>query len=165
MGPASHNLCTDVEPSCSWAAPSQPHFIPYCCSSNAHPQSLSGHYPCCLLSLTLGALICPGLAQFRCHLCKKAFFDHPISGAPSPATCRLTWLFYVLEVITMGFCLLSAPHCKMNFLRTAPQSNLFSVTSSVTAAGPGTKQVLNKHLGQERTRFHVASKASCRQPP
>ena len=48
---------------------------------NIHTQS---HLACWPLSLAPGALICPRLAQFRCHLCKAAFWDHVSSGAGLP---------------------------------------------------------------------------------
>ena len=48
---------------------------------NIHTQS---HLACWPLSLAPGALICPRLAQFRCHLCKAAFLDHVSSGAGLP---------------------------------------------------------------------------------
>lgn len=68
------------------------------CTSSVH----SGHYSCCLLSLTLWALICPCQAPFRCHRCEEVFFDYLISQALSQVTCYLTWFIFVLELITIG---------------------------------------------------------------
>ena len=104
-GPESHSLGERAEPFCSWAAaPSAP--PPTSLLIAVLQTHTLGHTHVTTLavrSLTLGALTCPCLVQFRCHFCKKAFFDRRVPEAPSPVvTCHRPWLFFILDLSTIG---------------------------------------------------------------
>ena len=98
--------------------------------------------PCHPLSPPLGALIHPCPAQFSCHLCKEASFDHLLSDAPS----HITWSFFLFALNTTTgncwfVCFLTTPyphHWKVSLLSTETWSILVSAISLVPTTAPGT---------------------------